>query len=682
MAQPGLGRVGDYELVRELGSGGMGAVYLARHGPSGALRALKLLQARGDPELVLRFQREVEAQARVDAHPHVARIHEAGVHEGQPWFAMELLGGGDLAQRLAAGPLPPDEAARLVAALARGLAHVHARGVLHRDLKPSNVLFDDRGAPRLADFGLAYLGDRDSLTKSGALLGTPAYMSPEQVTAGARADERSDVYGLGALLYHALTGRPPFAGPSPLAILEQVLLGKPLPPRRLSPAVPPRLEAVCLRAMAREPGARFPSAAALAEALEGAPGPAPSRARRVVALATASTCLLAALLAAWGLRASPAPDAPPPPSLATSTSRLAAPAPAGTASAPPTTRPGPPRDVAGIPLRALPSREALLLQVPNLDFLDLTRLEDPDSGMAVNVAEEVRRGDPLLSASLLRWVTEHATDPGVQARAWMELAEHFQDGAGVVADPQVVLDCQTKAAELGQPRALVLVGLAHCHGLRASVDLPRAADLLRRAVVLGGGGNGKDRTEAAVGLGWIALRDPGIVSLAEAEAALRGERSAAARTRLARLLLRRGERAEAERLWREVVAEGDHAEAQARLALLLLPEAPQRAQELLRGPSEDWPRLEFSLLLWEEGGDQPPVRARVLQLLRELRSGPGLLGRRAALALALTRVIDLSLGRPPLVDEAEAEAACADAARGEDEVAEEARKLLPALSGR
>ena len=259
--------LGPFVLGERLGEGAMGQVFRAVHRGSGHEVALKLLVGAQDAVLIERFRREAEAQARVDAHPNVGRVREVGEDCGVAYLVMDLLLGGDLADRLRAGPFEPEAGARLIRDLALGLAHVHRLGVLHRDLKPQNVLFDGEGRPLLVDFGLARLEGRGTVTEAGAILGTPAYMAPEQAE-GSRADVRSDVYGLGAVLYHVLTGQPPFSGHSAINVMHQVLHKAPERPRRLVPTIPPALEEVCLRALAKEPGDRYASAAALAAALD------------------------------------------------------------------------------------------------------------------------------------------------------------------------------------------------------------------------------------------------------------------------------------------------------------------------------------------------------------------------------------------------------------------------------
>jgi hypothetical protein len=244
--EPG-GRVGDYVLGERLGSGGMGVVFRARHIVSGREVALKGVPCHGDEAALARFQREAAAQATVDAHPNVIRIHDAGLAGSSGYLAMELASGGDLAELLARrGTLPETEAARIVAQLARGMAHVHARGILHRDLKPANVLFGADGTPKLVDFGLARMTDESRITLTGELVGTPAYMAPEQALGlHEDIDARTDVYGLGVLLYELLTGEIPHQAAGMVEVLVQVINDE--PPRPLGagagrgwPAIDPR----------------------------------------------------------------------------------------------------------------------------------------------------------------------------------------------------------------------------------------------------------------------------------------------------------------------------------------------------------------------------------------------------------------------------------------------------------
>lgn len=255
-------QVGRYQIVGELGRGGMGVVYRALDPSSGREVALKALPALADPEERLRFVREAETAREID-HPNVLAVLELGEERGRPYLVTELAPGGSLADRLRLAPLAPEEAARVVAQVARGLAAAHERGALHRDLKPGNVLFAADGRALLADFGLARRVRDETLTATGTVLGTPGYMSPEQAQ-GARADERSDVYGLGSLLYAALSGGPPFRGRSVLETLTRVV-GEPAP---IPPHASAELAAVVARCLAKEPRERYASAAQVAAALD------------------------------------------------------------------------------------------------------------------------------------------------------------------------------------------------------------------------------------------------------------------------------------------------------------------------------------------------------------------------------------------------------------------------------
>lgn len=274
-------RIGDYELTGELGRGGMGVVYRARQVSLGRTVALKMI-LRGElasPADVSRFRVEAESAARLD-HPHIVSIYEVGQHDGQPFFSMQLVEGTTLARRLADGPLPPREAASLLIPVCRAVAAAHRAGVLHRDLKPSNVLIDAAGVPYVTDFGLAKqlrleaLEEAASvtggaLTHSGAILGTPGYMAPEQAAGrGATVTAATDVYSLGAILYAMLTGRAPFQGASAVDTLLMVLEQDPPPPRLLNPNADPDLELIALQALQKPTDLRYATADALADDLQ------------------------------------------------------------------------------------------------------------------------------------------------------------------------------------------------------------------------------------------------------------------------------------------------------------------------------------------------------------------------------------------------------------------------------
>jgi formylglycine-generating enzyme required for sulfatase activity len=294
----------------------MGVVFLGEDPSTGAQYAVKAMSLAASDLAVERFRREGQAQAAVDDHPNVLRVRSTGEAFGCLYLVLDLATGGDLEQRLRRGPLPAAEAGSLVAQLARGVAHVHRKGILHRDLKPSNVLFDAEGVPKLVDFGIARLGGEDRLTKTGDVVGTPAYMSPEQVDGRREAiDERTDVYGLGAILYHCLTGRPPFEGGNATAVITKLVTETPPRPRDLDRSIPPALEAVCLRAMARDSGDRYPTAVALAAALEAAArGDAPApRGSKLPLVLGGLALVLGSGLAAWAAfpRANTTAEAPP-----------------------------------------------------------------------------------------------------------------------------------------------------------------------------------------------------------------------------------------------------------------------------------------------------------------------------------------------------------------------------------
>ncbi|HBP19318.1 MAG TPA: hypothetical protein DEA08_16200, partial [Planctomycetes bacterium] len=310
--RPPATTLGPYRLLQRLGQGGMGAVYLAEHTQTRARYALKLLSSALGEEELARFEREAQAMAAVDGHPYLVRVHGCGREGRHRFLVQQLVEGRDLASALAeGGPLPPAEAAALVAQVARGVSHAHGRGVLHRDLKPANVLLDRRGQPKVSDFGLAFVAGATTLTRTGEVLGTPVYMAPEQARAEA-CDERTDVYGLGALLYACLTGQAPIAGRgSVLATLAAVDEEAPAPPSTLAPGVPPWLDELCLRALDKEPAQRFPSAQALAEALErrGAVAGGRSLAPTFAALGALVGAGLLGVL--WGSAQEGAPQASP-----------------------------------------------------------------------------------------------------------------------------------------------------------------------------------------------------------------------------------------------------------------------------------------------------------------------------------------------------------------------------------
>ena len=317
--------VGPYLILREVGRGGMGVVYQARHGELGRLVALKMILAgefasEGQRQ---RFHREAELAARMH-HPQIVQVYEVAVYQGRPYLALEWCDGGSLADRVLGEGWPPRSAAELIATLAVAIDAAHQCGVVHRDLKPSNILLKISGQegddgplggsiPKIADFGLALaLEHKSGLTSTGATLGTPEYMAPEQAT-GASVGPAADIYALGAMLYELLTGRAPFRAETALEVVQALKFEEPIAPHRLRPGLPRDLETIVLKALEKEPSKRYATAGLMAEDLRCFLDARPIRARppnaldrlskwtrRSPALAAISAVLVAVLLGAFG----------------------------------------------------------------------------------------------------------------------------------------------------------------------------------------------------------------------------------------------------------------------------------------------------------------------------------------------------------------------------------------------
>jgi WD40 repeat protein/serine/threonine protein kinase len=287
---PGVVDIPDYGVVGELGRGGMGVVYKARQTKLNRLVALKMILAgaNADSQQLERFRAEAEAVARLQ-HPYIVQIYEISEYNGCPFFSLEYVDGGTLAQKLSGVPQPPRLAAHLIRLLALAMHSAHQKGIIHRDLKPGNILlatptehtfgadglhaetqaaFRLYGIPKITDFGLAKHLDIQSQTRTGAILGTPSYMAPEQAESRAHAiGPATDVYGLGAILYEMLTGRPPFESASPLTTIRKLLAQDPLPPSHMQLKVPRDLDTICLKCLEKDPARRYHSAEDLAEDL-------------------------------------------------------------------------------------------------------------------------------------------------------------------------------------------------------------------------------------------------------------------------------------------------------------------------------------------------------------------------------------------------------------------------------
>ncbi|MCO5170256.1 MAG: WD40 repeat domain-containing serine/threonine protein kinase [Planctomycetes bacterium] len=309
-------RIGPYEITGVLGQGGMGVVYRGRHAQLGVERAVKVM-LRGDARALARFEREVAHLARV-RHPHVVSIHEAGVHQGMPFFAMELVEGEPLDAVLKRGRPPLRAALTLAAGICRGVDALHAIEVVHRDLKPQNVLVTRDGRPVVVDLGLALAPEQDDrMTRTGAMVGTIGYMAPEQLAGGKDLSPRTDVYALGLILFELVTGQPAVGHATTAAEVIATIIRSDRPlPGDVDPGLPGRLDQVCARATARDAAARYARAGELADAIEDvrrAPGPARRRvrARRRRALAALGLAAAAVVGAAAALRTTR--EAAPPP---------------------------------------------------------------------------------------------------------------------------------------------------------------------------------------------------------------------------------------------------------------------------------------------------------------------------------------------------------------------------------
>lgn len=273
-----------YHIIEEIGRGGMGIVYRARQLSLNRVVALKMVRSVGKagPAELERFRAEAEAVAKLQ-HANIVQVFEVGEHDGKPFFTLEYCPNGNLSKKLAGQPIPCREAAELVIELARAMELVHSYGIVHRDLKPANVLMAADGTPKVTDFGIAKTTSaEEGHTHTGAILGTPSYMAPEQAEGLSKdVGPEADVWALGAILYECLTGRPPFLGATPVETMRQVIDQDPVPPRLLTRLVDPDMEKIVLKCLEKDPGLRYRTAAELAEDLQRFCDGEPIRARSI-----------------------------------------------------------------------------------------------------------------------------------------------------------------------------------------------------------------------------------------------------------------------------------------------------------------------------------------------------------------------------------------------------------------
>ncbi|MBX3472415.1 MAG: serine/threonine protein kinase [Planctomycetes bacterium] len=463
--------LGPYVVEAELGRGGMGTVYRAVRAADGARLALKVLQPGGSgapAERLLRFQREAELAARL-VHPGIVRVHDIGAAGGLSYIAMDLIEGAPLSARV--GRLAPLEAARLVAQVARAVAHAHAHGVVHRDLKPDNVLVRPDGAALVTDFGVARAEGSDALTRTGALVGTPTYLAPEQA-AGRPASAASDVHALGAMLFEAITGDPPFVRDDLGALLAAIADETPRPPSARASHVPAALDRLTLAALAKRPEAR-PTAEALAAGLEAvALGRVPGRSplsRALPALTALSLLLVVAALAHAAARPAPGsagPASSEPPALAPATTDAAPPveAPDPEWLAPLLARPDLPRLQAAFDAAADappgPAARARVLRV--LADLDARWTEPANPiGPEGRLAYEVL----VWTHALWRRLDPEHRPPRERVAGLLDSATLFAAGAG------------TRPEGARVARALVALDPEHLGGYVAMATVGGAADL-------------------------------------------------------------------------------------------------------------------------------------------------------------------------------------------------------------
>ena len=260
---------GNYQIIEMIGRGGMGVVYRAQETTSKRIVALKVLissEVEQDNAEIERFLREAQAAASLD-HPNIVKVHNMGHEGGYHYFTMDYIEGSTFQEFLLSDP-PLRNCLKILAQIARALHHAHQHQIIHRDVKPGNILIDNEGTPYLSDFGLVKTLGSSSLTHSNALMGTPFYMSPEQINSDNKYDPRIDVYSLGVVLYQTVTGQLPFSGKTPMELYQNILKQAPVPPRKLLKRISPLLEKMVLKSLAKKKEQRYPDAMSVARDLE------------------------------------------------------------------------------------------------------------------------------------------------------------------------------------------------------------------------------------------------------------------------------------------------------------------------------------------------------------------------------------------------------------------------------
>jgi TPR repeat protein len=487
-------RIGPYEVVDELGRGGMGVVYRARDSRSGDEVALKLLLSHRGANEHARQRTATELAVLIRLrHPSVVAALGSGEHQGAPYLALELVDGESLQSRLRRGPLPIQEAIRIGRELAGALAHVHAQGALHRDLKPDNVLLrSSDGAALLTDFGLALdlEASYSRVSRTGVFLGTPGYWAPEQARGEIHElSPSTDVYGLGAVLYAALTANPPVTGTSLVEFLEPIRFERIVPPQRVRAEVPGWLSELCMSCLSPDPNARPVSAALVEEAL--AEPRVDKRQSWASVLAIALLAGLVSALASVGLTSYLGESSPSPAPSPSAEAVEAVPSP------PSTPAESSPRDLARRGLEALEAKNydearALLLRAVERG----NRRAMVGLGQLFSSAPTDFRDDAQ-AAEWYRRAAEKGSVPGM-----VGLGQALRVGRGVPKDEAQAAKWYQRAADQGNSRAMVKLGVMLARGQGVPKDLGRAVELYRQAVA-------KNNTMAMFNLGQVLHRGRG-----------------------------------------------------------------------------------------------------------------------------------------------------------------------------